>query len=890
VGLAGAIVEAAHKYPQRPALTVDGETWSYRELLAAAYGLATRFPEASGTVPPVIAIMAQRHCSSYIGILATLLCGYTYVPINVAHPDALNREKLRQSEAQAIVCGELAAASLEKILAEYNPYTLVHCPDSKAEFSSMLAAMQSAAESEPHDIAYIMFTSGSTGAPKGVPINYGNLAGYLEAVAGIMDVTPEDRFSQTFELTFDLSVHDLLVCWTHGAHLIVPSVSDLAVPAKYIREYNISCWFSVPSLAYQIQRQGHMRLDGFPSLRWSLFCGEALPLALAQSWASAAPDSQVENWYGPTEATIACAHFRLPPKDSTLNAQNEVTPIGTAFPGMEMLICGADLRPVATGVSGELLLKGRQVASGYLSESAKTSERFIALPEQEGVYYRTGDQALRDSDGIVHFLGRVDEQVKIRGYRVELGAIEAEIRRLVADQNVVAISWPLGAASGTSVVAVVETTHIDSQKLTEALQKIFPEYMVPSRIICLPTFPKNTSGKADRKAIATAIEHRLQQDMPLADFSHLHPVARDLINSILRISPNLDSEWVMQANTLMASGMDSLSFISLTAELEGALGLTLDQKDVVALSEMSFDTLVNMLTNYTQLSQLSSPVPSAVHIPYMKDRANRVLQFIEQFPDVLRARKKPFVFAIGSSGMFRGFAPEVFDQVLLGSGVKAHSLNIGMPALNCVSLNHVYAFIRDCCNQEGVRAPLILYELDPMLLSVIPQQDDIGLGPEYFSGKFKSSTDNRLPKELNWQAESRGTGNYNIDALRQRLRPTWENKRELEVLRTYMGDVSFNEEAITAWLEGIKILSTITDRLVGFIHPLDPAMVNAAADRWRGDKYITMLKDIQERSQIEIIPWEDFGLDTSDFININHVNSWTGTQKLTAQLAKKLIP
>jgi len=942
--IAHTIVEMAEKYPDRPALTVDGETWGYRELLSAASHIAThllqseknRKQEKTGPLDrlPVTAVVAQRHASSYIGIFAALLSGHTYVPINLKHPARRNLSALRQSGADTIICSTHSTEQFNNFLVEAvaldekssgeNPnLELIDCGDKKTAFDLTKQKLKTIAMPSADKIIYILFTSGSTGEPKGVPITYANLGAYLNSVDGIMDVTPEDCFSQTFELTFDPSVHDMMVCWTHGAHLVIPSAHDLAGPAAYIRQRHITCWNSVPSLAYQIQARGQLTPAAFPSLRWSLFCGEGFPSALAKAWAEAAPASKVENWYGPTEATIVCSRFTLPPKGSAWNTLGDMVPIGAAFPNMRTTIRKDDFSEVENGVIGELYLDGPQVAAGYLNDADKTAESFVRIQGEENLFYRTGDRVVRDQGGQVLFLGRVDHQVKIRGYRVELGSIEAALREWITNSNIIALSWPPELSSGTSVVVAIEAHTINdacaltSEQMMEKLREKLPDYMVPSRLACISEFPKNASGKVDRKGIADELASIFSRDGEAADAMHLSPNARKLMTMVLSVSRELTPLQILQAGTLLASGLDSLSFVNLTAKIEKEFSVTMDQDGVVALSKLSFHQMVDALDKIntdaqdesffcgapinklhdnalrpvnpestTHKSIISIYQESSTPSLVSNKRANRAMQFIERFPQVLKKKELPLVLAVGSSGIFRGFSPELFDAAALKAGIKLHSFNVGLPAVTCAGLSRLCEFIQDSAIAGGVRFPFIIYELDPMQLSILPPKGEIDLYPEYFSGAIKSYADEALDKEFSWRVDACGAHQFNLDAMRKRLEPKWESDREYEILRTCWGDVSFREEILAEWIKGARVLNRVADRVIGFVHPPDPVKMQSASAQLKGDRFNKLLAKVAAEN-IELIPLEKFSLSQADFLNINHVNAWSGLQNMTLQLARE---
>jgi amino acid adenylation domain-containing protein len=354
---------------------------------------------------------------------------------------------------------------------------------------------------------YILFTSGSTGQPKGIGITPANLSAYLDHATRAFGVHPGDRASQMFELTFDLSVHDMFVTWLGGGLLCVPPAGTTLAPARFIIDEGITHWFSVPSTAAMLSKFRMLREGVFPSLKQSLFCGEALPASIAAQWHKAAPNSSLWNLYGPTEATIAITAYRWTP-DQMDNPQRDVVPIGCPFSGHRVRIV-ADGVDVERCKAGELCLGGPQVALGYLSDPIKTAGAFVVLePSSEAmVWYRTGDLVRQDDHGIIHYLGRLDSQIQLHGHRVELGEVEGALRIASSGRTCAVITWPPQQATVESLIAFVEGigSTDDATALRQSCADLIPDYMVPSRIIYVATMPLNPNGKIDRKSLPSFI-------------------------------------------------------------------------------------------------------------------------------------------------------------------------------------------------------------------------------------------------------------------------------------------------------------------------------------------------------------------------------------------------
>jgi amino acid adenylation domain-containing protein len=357
-------------------------------------------------------------------------------------------------------------------------------------------------------IIYLLFTSGSTGDPKGVMVTQGNVDHYVHYISDRYSVKETDRFSQMFDTTFDLSAADLFVAWSNGACVCCPDAKMVLAPGRFIRDARLTIWFSVPSAAIFMKRFGMLKGRAYPGLRVSMFCGEALPAEIATAWQHSAPNSIVENLYGPTELTIACTIYRWDSGTSETSSALGTVPIGYPFPDMEALITDGELKEVNPGDDGELLMTGPQLSKGYLNDPERTTKAFVVPPGKSTLYYRTGDRVRQEPGKPIVYLGRMDNQVKILGHRVELGEVEAIARKVSGVDAVIAVPYPTTPSGAGGIELFLQAQAANTDVILRELSKYLAPYMVPRAIHMLPEFPRNANGKFDRKALLAWLNTR----------------------------------------------------------------------------------------------------------------------------------------------------------------------------------------------------------------------------------------------------------------------------------------------------------------------------------------------------------------------------------------------
>jgi amino acid adenylation domain-containing protein len=492
---------SAERYPGLVALEVDGLEFTYRELRELVDRLAaTVVAAAGGAVPARVGVLASRSLAAYAGYLATLRLDATVIPLNPSAPAARNSFICASAEVDLLLTDEAGEV-----------VTGAGVPALTLDPAWHLDGRLPPPWSPPHrgsadDLAYIAFTSGSTGTPKGVPVRNRNVVPCIVFCLQQRALGPGCRLAQTFELTFDLCPQSMFLAWASGATLVSATQHDVLTPARFVTDLRITHWYSVPSVISLAQRLRTLEPGSMPSLRCSMFCGEALRLDQARAWATAAPNGEIWNLYGPTELAMTCAEYRLPDELADWpSTPNGTVPIGSVYPHLDALILDEN---GASGTEGELCVRGAQRFDGYL-DAGDNAGRFVDLEDGDGPpaerhWYRTGDRVRAHVPGDLLHLGRVDRQVKIRGHRIELGEIEFALRQHARVCDAVVLALP--AADGElDLHAAYTGDRVPEAELAAVVEASLPGYMVPRTYHHTDEFPTNANGKTDRNRLATEL-------------------------------------------------------------------------------------------------------------------------------------------------------------------------------------------------------------------------------------------------------------------------------------------------------------------------------------------------------------------------------------------------
>jgi len=513
--------------PDAVALAMDGERMTYGELEAESNRLARMLQELGCRRGDRVCLFLPKSIPAIVAEIATLKADCAYVPIDTASPAVRVEKIVRAAEPKLLLVASPAVKLLDEVLAagelgDIPVGTLEREPvEGELVRSAFSAAEVASAAPEPlgwenssDDPAHLLFTSGSTGAPKGVVISHANVIAFVEWATSYFGTGPEDRISGHPPLHFDLSTFDIYGTFLAGAQLqLVPASANLLPQklARLIQDAELTQWFSVPSTMTFMAKFGVVRPGVFPSLERVLWCGEVLPTPILIQWMQALPGVEFTNLYGPTETTIASSFYAVP---SIPASETDAIPIGTPCDGEELLVLDESLERVAPGEIGDLFIAGVGLSRGYWRDEEKTAAAFVPDPRSEDPaarIYRTGDLARVGEDGLVYFLGRADSQIKSRGYRIELGEIETALNAFDELGETAVVAIDTGGFEGTMICcayAPAGGASVEPPQLREKLAKLLPSYMLPSRWASLDVLPKNVNGKIDRRGLRDLFETR----------------------------------------------------------------------------------------------------------------------------------------------------------------------------------------------------------------------------------------------------------------------------------------------------------------------------------------------------------------------------------------------
>jgi amino acid adenylation domain-containing protein len=512
------VTAQAQVLPEATALVFRGTRLTYGALEETTNRLANLLKDAGCRRGDRVGLLMPKMPTAIVAMLGVLKADAIYVPMDPASPAARQARVLEIADCRCILAAgpvgkglreALAAATLRQQpiigwLDEDVPSEVDPAPAFSMRDLGAFPATRPLSANGGDDVAHILFTSGSTGLPKGVMITHAAVAHLIQWARSYFGIAPTDRISQHPPLRFDVSTFDIFGTLWSGAelHLIPPELNLLPHKlAQFIRDARLTQWFSVPSVLNLLANFDVVRQDDFPTLRRVLFAGEVLPTPTLIHWMRRLPHASFTNMYGPTETTIVSSYYTVPrcPTDA-----RDPIPMGTACAGEELLVLDEHLRPVVPGDMGDLYIRGVGLSPGYWGDPEKTHQAFLPCPGGAGPQdriYKTGDIARHGADGLFYFAGRADTQIKSRGYRIELGEIEAALHALPGLQESAVVAIKSEGFEGWLICCayVPAADHdISITSLREGLAKLVPGYMLPARWMRYDNLPKNDNGKIDR--------------------------------------------------------------------------------------------------------------------------------------------------------------------------------------------------------------------------------------------------------------------------------------------------------------------------------------------------------------------------------------------------------
>jgi amino acid adenylation domain-containing protein len=516
--LHGLVSSAARRAPGRAAVRCSGRGLSYAELDAASNSLARTLIQGGVRPGDRVALFLPKGVEAVVSVYGVMKAGAAYVPLDPQAPVARGALVASDCAVAAVITTTGRLSHLLDAMREsgHQPTLAVVLEDGMGTADGPIdvrgfpEAVNGPDLTDPEvpvvdqDIAYILYTSGSTGVPKGVMLTHRNALTFVEWCARAIGIGPDDRVSNHAPLHFDLSVFDLYLAALGAATLVVVPSDEAyfgSALVDLIRREEITVWYSVPSALVLVTR-ALVEAGELPSLRSVVFAGEVYPTAHLRELRRLVPGVSLWNLYGPTETNVI-TFYRV---DDLPQEDGQAIPIGRACGNTQVFAVKEDGGVAGVGEVGELYARGSTVMKGYWNRPEKTAEVLVANPVPNGLpdpVYRTGDLVRLRPDGDYDFLGRRDHQIKSRGYRIELGEVEAALAAHPALSAGVALAVP-HEEWGKAIVAVVvprEGATVTVGEVKRHVAQRLPRYMVPADVRVLEMLPRTSTGKVDRQQL-----------------------------------------------------------------------------------------------------------------------------------------------------------------------------------------------------------------------------------------------------------------------------------------------------------------------------------------------------------------------------------------------------
>jgi len=593
--------EQVQKTPNTIAVVFEDQQLTYSELNARANQLA-HYLRKLGVEPEVlVGLCVERSLEMIVGLLGILKAGGAYLPLDTALPTSGLEFRLQDAQTKVLLTQQQRVKNLPEHTAQ------VVCLDSDWEAIAKEDSENPSSEVRPEHLVYTIYTSGSTGKPKGVAVEHRQLLNYLYGIQDILNLPADTSFANVSTLAADLGNTVIFPSLCSGGclHLLSSErVADAPALADYFQRYPIDCLKIVPShLAALLASSPSQSILPRQLL---ILGGEAASWQLIQQIQQQAPECQILNHYGPTEATVGTLTYRI--QKGQVGYGSETVPLGRPLANTQVYVLDEQLQPLPLGVQGELYIGGAGLARGYLNRPEQTAERFIANPflekpfiasESETRLYKTGDLVRYLPDGNIEFIGRVDHQVKVRGFRIELGEIEAVLsQHPKVEQAVVSVQEDeLNDKRLTAYVVPNREQTPSVSDLRNFLREKLPEYMIPSALVLLKALPLTPNGKVDRKALPAPDSLR-----PELEATYVPP-RTEVEQTIANIwQDRLDLEKVGIHDNFFDLGGHSLLLIQVHSQLQKLLN-----RDISITDLFEYPT-ISSLTKY--LSQEQDKIPS----------------------------------------------------------------------------------------------------------------------------------------------------------------------------------------------------------------------------------------------------------------------------------------